>query len=291
MNSKILNLRANGIDFHCLDAGEGPLVLALHGFPDEATTWRHQIPALVEAGYRVVAPYMRGYTPSSAPADGRYEIASLGRDALGLIEALGVEKATLLGHDWGGLATYSAAVQDSSRIERIATVAMPYSMRMLMAYLNNVDQMKRSWYIFFFQLEIADMAVAEGDFALIERIWREWSPDWEAPSEVMASVKATLAKPGVLEAALGYYRSVFQADRQDPALAEASAMLGTAPVSVPALVLHGANDGCMGAELFEGCEELCVGGCETVCFEGAGHFLHQEKPEEFNRALLDWLGR
>jgi pimeloyl-ACP methyl ester carboxylesterase len=289
MDMNTIRLHANGIDFTCLEAGEGPLLLALHGFPDIATTWRHQVPALVERGYRVVAPYMRGYAPTSAAPDGRYQIAALGRDVAGLIDALGEPRATLLGHDWGALASYGAALFAPEKIERMATVAIPYGPGLLTAYLDNYAQTRRSWYIFFFQQELADFAVANDDFAFIDRLWSEWSPDWTAPAEVLREVKDTLAEPGVLQAALGYYRSTLRADLQDPALAEDTAKFAVTPITVPTFWIHGLNDGCMGVEVGEGMEAACTAGFDKLIVEGAGHFVHQEKPELFNEALLGWL--
>ncbi|MFT4569760.1 MAG: pimeloyl-ACP methyl ester carboxylesterase [Candidatus Binatia bacterium] len=291
MDQKTIKVRVGDIDFTCLEMGDGPLVLALHGFPDEAPTWRYQMPAIAAAGYRVVAPYTRGYAPTSAAPDGCYQIAALGRDALGLIDALGADTATLLGHDWGALASVSAALEAPEKIDRLATVAIPYGPRMLMAYIDNYDQIRRSGYIFFFLQELADLAVPNNDFEFIERIWGEWSPNWTAPPEVMASVKRTLGEPGVLAAALGYYRCMFRAELQDPALAEASALFGAAPITVPALHIHGRNDGCMGSEICEGMDAMYTADFGMVMIEGAGHFVHQEKPEEFNKSLLDWLKR
>ena len=102
-------IAANGVTFAYLTEGKGPLVLLLHGFPDTAHSWDRVIPALAAAGYRVVAPFMRGYHPTQIPADGQYDTDTLGRDALALISALGEEKAIVVGHDWGASAAYSAA--------------------------------------------------------------------------------------------------------------------------------------------------------------------------------------
>src|SRR5579872_1051858 len=102
-------VRASGIDFHVLEIGSGPLVLCLHGFPDTAHSFRHQMPALADAGFHVVAPFMRGYAPSGPAPDGRYDIGALGEDAINLIDALGASDAVIFGHDWGAVASYEAA--------------------------------------------------------------------------------------------------------------------------------------------------------------------------------------
>jgi pimeloyl-ACP methyl ester carboxylesterase len=288
--TKTIRVSANGIDFVCLEAGEGPLLLALHGFPDNAETFRHQTDAFVAAGYRVVAPYLRGYAPTSAPADDVYQTAALGRDVLGLIEALGADKATVIGHDWGAIAAYAAAALDPARIERLVAVAVPAGPGVAAGFLTSYEQQRRSWYTFFFQLDIADFAVANDDFAFIRKLWGEWSPGWQAPTEVLDSVVATLGQDGSITHAIAYYRAMFGDRHRDPALAEDQGRVDSDPINVPTLYVHGRNDGCMGLELADGMETIFPAGLERLVIEGAGHFLHQEKPQEFNEAVLRFLG-
>jgi pimeloyl-ACP methyl ester carboxylesterase len=110
---------ANGLEFAYLEAGAGPLALCLHGFPDSAWTWRHLLPALADAGFHAVAPFLRGYAPTAVPADGRYQTAVLALDAIGLHAALGGDdRAVLIGHDWGAIATYVAANHEPERWRR-----------------------------------------------------------------------------------------------------------------------------------------------------------------------------
>ena len=109
MEFQTRTITANGIQFHCLEAGTGPLVLCLHGFPDNAHTYHTLLPSLAEAGFYAVAPFMRGYAPTSASPDGRYQSVQLAQDAVALISALGAERADIVGHDWGGFATFGAA--------------------------------------------------------------------------------------------------------------------------------------------------------------------------------------
>lgn len=116
---------ANGIDFHYIEAGSGPLVLCLHGFPDNAYTYRYLLPVLAQAGFRAVAPFMRGYFPSGRPADERYESVLLARDAAALIAALGADQGCVIGHDWGGAATAGCAVLAPQRVHKIVTLAIP----------------------------------------------------------------------------------------------------------------------------------------------------------------------
>lgn len=282
-------VRARGLTFHTLEAGEGPLVLCLHGFPDHARSFRHQLPALASAGFRAVAPFLRGYAPTDAAPDGRYQSAALAEDAVALIEALGYEHAILFGHDWGAVATYGAALAAPQRVRKLVASAVPYGPRVMTAFTTDYDQQRRSWYMFFFQNPMAEVAVAHNDFAFLERLWRDWSPGWQWPGEEMDALKETFRRPGVLQAALDYYRAMFDPARQDPALAALQGRMMMEPIDVPSLVIHGADDGCMGASLLEGMGDLFPRGLRIEVVPRAGHFVHQERPEIVNRLVLDFL--
>jgi pimeloyl-ACP methyl ester carboxylesterase len=282
-------VRANGVRFATLEAGDGPLVLCLHGFPDQARSFRHQLPALAAAGFRAVAPYMRGYAPTEIPADGRYQTAVLALDAIELIAALGYSSAHIFGHDWGAIAAYGAAIRAPQKVTKLITAAVPHGPSVLSAFLESYDQQRRSWYMFFFQTPFAEPAVAHDDFRFIERLWQDWSPGWAYPAEEMEALKATFRSPGVLQAALGYYRQTLNPASQDPALAELQTTISMSPVAAPTLVFHGARDGCMGVELLDGMEALFPNGLRKAVIRDAGHFVHQEKPEEVNRLLIDFL--
>jgi pimeloyl-ACP methyl ester carboxylesterase len=282
-------VRANGVRFATLEAGDGPLVLCLHGFPDTAYSFRQQLPALAAAGFRAVAPFMRGYAPTEIPADGRYQSAVLALDAIELISALGYSSAGVFGHDWGAVAGYGAAIAAPEKITKLVTAAVPHGPSVLNAFMTNYDQQRRSWYMFFFQHPLADAAVSHNDFRFLERLWQDWSPGWRYSAEDLEALKVTFRSPGVVQAALGYYRQTLNPALQDPALAEAQAQIGMAPVPVPSLVFHGARDGCIGSELLEGMEVLFPHGLRKVVISDAGHFVHQEKPEEVNRISIEFL--
>ena len=285
----MLELDANGLRFVAHDAGRGPLVLCLHGFPDTPRSFRHQVPALVDAGYRVVAPYMRGYAPTEIPADGAYQTVVLGQDALGLIDALGAEQAIVFGHDWGALAAYALAAKHPRRISRLVAAAVPYGPAFLAAFTTSYEQLKRSWYTFFFQQPMAAVAVAHQDHRFIRRLWADWSPGWCVPEDELQIVCDTLARPGVLEAALAYYRCTLDPAFQRPELAEEQGAQHLSPIEVPTLYLHGRADGCMGVELTADMAGMFPAGLTSVIVDGAGHFVHQEKPDVVNDAILRFL--
>ncbi len=283
------SVTANGMRFATIEAGEGPLVLCLHGFPDNALTFKRQLPLLAGAGYYAVAPYMRGYAPTEIPADGVFQSAVLGLDTLALIEALGYEKAIIMGHDWGAVAAYAAALAAPEKLTRIITIALPYGTQVMNALLTDYDQLRRSWYIFFFQQPIAGAALAHDDYSMIERLWRDWSPGWDIPVEQLESVKQTFRNPGVAEAALAYYRQTLNVDLQRRELGQLQARLFVDPIEPPCLAIFGRDDGCLGVELLDGMEAFFPRGFKRAVLNEAGHFVHQEDVAGVNALVTEFL--
>jgi pimeloyl-ACP methyl ester carboxylesterase len=283
------SVQANGIAFHYLELGTGPLVLCLHGFPDNAYTYRYLLPVLAAAGFRAVAPFMRGYAPTSAAPDGRYQSVLLAQDAVALITALGAERAFLVGHDWGAQATYGAAVLAPERIARIVTLAAahPGAARGDLAW--SYDRLKGAWHAYFFQMPFAEQAVAANDFVFLEHWWRDAAPEYVPPPAIMENVKNTFRQPGVVTAALSYYRHTFHPAHRDPALEALQERVSTAPTPVPALAMHGTKDRPGRLEAFEMMDTLFTAGVEKVILPGTGHFLHLERPEEVNRRIVTFL--
>jgi pimeloyl-ACP methyl ester carboxylesterase len=288
-------VEANGLRFGYLSAGEsGPLALCLHGFPDSAWTWRHLLPQLADAGYRAVAPFLRGYAPTAVPEDGVYQSAMLGIDASALHDALGGDgDAVLIGHDWGALAAYCAVhdttADGASRWRRLVTMAVPPPGAVAAGFLS-YDQLQKSWYMFFFQHPLADVAVGMNDLDFVDRLWADWSPGYDASAD-LATTKTALRDPVNLAAAIGYYRATLgnvglSSDPAVTALQNASA--GTVPL--PTLYLHGKTDGCMGAELAQAATPfLAVDGSRLELVDDAGHFLHLERPDAVNELVLKFL--
>ncbi|MBO2451691.1 alpha/beta hydrolase [Actinomadura barringtoniae] len=288
----VRSVKANGLEFGYLEAGpaDGPLALCLHGFPDSAYTWRHLMPELAAAGYHAVAPFMRGYAPTGVPEDGAYQVGALASDANALHEAFGGgSDAVIIGHDWGAATTYGAAAAEPRRWRKAVTMALP-PINSLMAGFFTYEQLKRSFYIYLFQTQLAEMAL---NATFVEGLWRDWSPGYDAAEDV-AHVMNSLGTPANIGAAIGYYRAMLDPSRHVERYAieqAATATKGERPV----LYLHGAADGCLGADTFvpggdfTGVLGELPDGSRAELVADAGHFLQLERPDEVDRLVLEWL--
>lgn len=276
---------ANGIEFAYLEQGSGPLVLLLHGFPDTAHTWSHVMPALANAGYRAVAPFTRGYPPTSAGE--YYDSGTLATDARALIHALGEERAHVVGHDWGGATTYYLCAAFPDAVARAVTLAIPHPYAIAGSFLSP-RAIHAVFHFWFFQMPfLPETAVAANDFEFIDYLWSLWSPGFNDPEQI-ANVKRALAVDGALTSAIGYYRAMFDPAKQDPATAEVRQALAT-PIATPLMVLYGANDRAL--TVAPEMKGFFSGEFRQEIVEGAGHFLHRERPQDVERLILDWLAR
>jgi pimeloyl-ACP methyl ester carboxylesterase len=282
-----VRVRANGMDVACLVAGDGPLVLCLHGFPDSATSWRPVLGALASAGYRAVAPFMRGYAPTGPSPDGCYQIADLALDANALHDAFGGGPAMVVGHDWGAPAAYGAAILAPERWRAVVGMAVPPWGAMGRALVGNLDQVQRSWYMFLFQHPLAEHLVSSGDFAFIDRLWSQWSPGFTAGSAV-AAAKDAIRGDGCLAAALGYYRAALGGTHRDPARSDEQQRIDAGTPAQPLRYLHGANDGCIGTDVARDAAAHAPAGAEVRIVDGAGHFLQLERPDVVAAAVVEW---
>jgi pimeloyl-ACP methyl ester carboxylesterase len=293
MSPSTIQLTVGNRKFSALVAGpdDGPTVLCLHGFPDHHHSFRHQLPVLADAGYRAVAPLLRGYEPSSqgrrhVPDSHPLQVAA---DVQAWARELGGgEPVHIVGHDWGALVT-QATCWLSPELFRSATIfSVPPLHAMDVGIPRHPVQIRNSWYTLFFQLRgLADRIVASRDFAFIERLWRDWSPGWDWDPSDMNALKETFRQPNVLWFALAYYRATL-----NPFLADSRELrrLTYEPTDVATLTITGELDGCMDTRMYDYIDEsLFPRGLRVERIGGAGHFVHQEKPEEVNALLLDWL--
>lgn len=276
-----LTVRANGLVFSCLELGEGPLVLCMHGFPDTASTWTQLMPRVAALGYRVVAPNMRGYAPTQLPDDDDYRVWTFGQDVLSLIAALGHERAVIIGHDWGASAVYSAVAQAPEKIDRLIALAIPPPSS-LRPTLSNAWAIR---HFVSFQLRGRTLARYRRDpLGFLRGIYKRWSPRWEPDDAEFADVIEAFAQPGSLEAAFHYYWTFFKDARS-----RETRRLNTTRITVPTLLLGGDAD-ILSVDNWEWVGRAFDAPYEVEIVRGAGHFLHRERPEEVASLICDWLG-
>jgi pimeloyl-ACP methyl ester carboxylesterase len=279
---------ANGLEFGILEEGSGPLALCLHGFPDTARTWRHLLPELAATGYHAVAPFLRGYAPTSIPEDGAYQAGALAADANALHAALGGDgDAVLVGHDWGAFAAYGAGSLAPERWRRIVAMSVPPPAATARA-MTSYDQVKRSFYIFMFQSPRAETIVGGNGMAFFDRLWQDWAPGYDAAEDVSA-VKESLADPDRLGAAIGYYRAMVNPASHLPRYSQEQEALGKITPQ-PVLYLHGEDDGSLRVDSAETVAAQLSSASRVELIPGVGHFPHLEQPAKVNEKILSWLG-
>jgi pimeloyl-ACP methyl ester carboxylesterase len=271
----VKTIHAGDIDLAYFESGSGPLVVLLHGFPDTPHTWDDLRPRLVAAGYRTVAPFLRGYAPSTIPSGDEYAVAQLGGDVIALVEALGEQRAILIGHDWGASAAYAAANLEPERVARMVTLAIPHPA----AFLKHPDAIKASPHLAELARPDAGAALARDDFRGVNDLYARWSPSWTVPDGELEPVKNAFTAPGCLEGALGYYRA-FAAGAPDPRL--------FGKTSVRTLTFRGTTDGSGDQSVFADQADGFTVPVEVVEV-AAGHFPHREQPNEVAERILAFL--
>jgi pimeloyl-ACP methyl ester carboxylesterase len=267
-------ITANGVELAYRAAGAGPLVLLVHGFPDTACGWDPVLLGLSRAGFRAVAPYLRGYHPSQLAPDGRYDALALGQDLVELIAALGSASAVVVGHDWGAAAAYAAAQLMPERVRMLVAVAIPHPA----AVTPSPGLAWRGRHFIRFKLPGAVRAFARDDFAMVDELVKRWSPAWSPPAtdDATRAAKAGFALPGRAAAAIAYYR---QMPLVPPAILRRR-------VSVPAVLFAGEQDGVVtDLGVFDASRRWFDRGVEVVRMPG-GHFLHREHPDRFTAELV-----
>lgn len=283
---------ANGdLRFSARALGEGPLVLLIHGFPDDYHSFDALLEPIAAAGYRVVAPMLRGYEPSSQSPRDLYHLIHLAEDVFAWMQALGAKQCHLVGHDWGALTSYVAAALQPKRFSSLSTLAIPHLRRSLVGVAEVPGQLVKSSYILLMQFaRVAEHIVARDDYAFVETLWKLWSPDWRYTPEDLEQVKSTFRAEGVVHAATQYYRCLLQPLSLST---QQSWRLLTTPILVPTLALTGEHDGCMDTRLYDTLmrEQDFEKGLMVKRLATTGHFLHREAPEEVAALLLDWFAR
>ena len=305
----------NGINLHIAEAGEGPLVLLVHGFPELWYSWRHQLPALAEAGYHAVAPDVRGYGDSDKPHEiEAYAMRQMVADYVGILDALGEEKAVIAGHDWGSSMAWTSAALHPERYRAVVGMSVPYLPRSPMPPLQMMDAMfpGKFFYILYFQ----DPGVAEAEFeADVRRSLRlfTWAASGEArnmagfgTAMVNKPRGATLfdgapevegVPPWMTEEELDVYVEAFEKSGFRGPINRYRCMdidheqipeLQDRKIEVPALFIYGEADGVMSFAPMDPMKQL-VPNLKIVSFPGVGHWTQQERAAETNTALIEFL--
>jgi pimeloyl-ACP methyl ester carboxylesterase len=295
MEPRHRQLPVNGIELHLAELGSGPPVVLCHGFPELWYSWRHQLPTLADAGYRALAPDLRGYGGSSIPSDVEaYDILSLCGDLVGLLDELGEERAVFVGHDWGATVVWTLALAHPDRVAAVAGLSVPFVPQ---APAAPIDILRRrlgdDFYIVWFQQPgVADEALGRDVRRTLttSRVWTsEWAeadeeprtPEWLTEEELDVYVD-TFERTG-FTGGLNYYRNI---DRNW----ELTGPLAARRIEQPALFLTGSRDPVQRFMNTDAMDDWCTDLRGKVVVEGAGHWIQQERPAEVNEALVRFVG-
>lgn len=266
-------IEANGLKHFVVDEGSGPAVVLIHGFPDSADLWRNQVPALVDAGFRVIAPDLRGLGDSDKPEGVQnYVILNAMADVRAIMDELGVERAHVVGHDFGAGVAWVTAIAQPERVEKLVVLSVGHP-----GTFNRpvFKQMQMSWYTFFFQFEgIAETVLMRDNWSLF-REWLSSSPDRERSIEAMS-------RPGALTAGLSWYRANIRPEVW-------GIEIPFPEVSAPTMGIWGSEDFALSEEQMTDSVQYLAGEWRYERIDGAGHWFMLEKPDEVNALLLDFL--
>lgn len=284
MQTETTYIEANEIKLHVVMAGpeDGQPVILLHGFPEFWYGWKKQIPALAEAGYRVIVPDQRGYNLSDKPKGVKaYTLAKLADDILGLMDALGYEKVNLVGHDWGAVVAWALAIWHPERLHKLGILNVPHPAVML-NFLRRGDpeQLRRSWYVFAFQIPwLPEAIMRSGNWRGATRVLRGSGKIHTFTNEDIAEYKKAWSQPGAMKAMLNWYRA---AVRYLPKL------LKDVRVKVPTLMLWGMQDVALSHRMARPSIDYCEDG-RLVFFEDATHWVQHDEAESVAKLLIEFL--
>lgn len=277
----------NNLRIHYVSAGKGPLVLLLHGFPEFWYSWRHQIPVLAER-FRVVAPDMRGYNLTEKPMGvRRYRLELLMEDLRGLIHHLGERRVVLVAHDWGGGVAWPFAARYPQLVDRLVILNCPPPTVLMRHLMSNRAQLRRSYYMFLFQLPLLpELVLRARDYRLVEKAFRGWAIDKGAFTDHdIAMFKEAAAKPGALTGGINYYRAAFRQFLRSPH----TALENRAKVRCPTLVIWAEEDRALGKEMTLDFHREVEGPLTIRYIPNCSHWVQQERPKEVNSLIMEFL--
>ena len=265
-----------------------PLVMLVHGFPDTPHGWDAVAQGLLAAGYRVLRPWLRGYTPSSVHPDADYDAYAASLDLLAWQRELGQQPIHLIGHDWGAIAAMAAVASEPSAWQSLTILAIPPFQRVERAWRLLPAQLRNSAYMLEMQSLNAVQGIRANDCARLHELWQIWSPGWDFTPAQFAPVQQAFLEADVAWAATRYYRALFTPWRGNTRMLYT---LARRALKVPTLALTGAQDGCMQAELFDVLVDPAMfpAGIQCQRLPDCGHFLQAEQPQAVLLALLPHL--
>jgi epoxide hydrolase 4 len=271
------------VQLHYVEAGEGPLVVLLHGFPEFWYGWRQQIQPLAAAGFRVVAPDLRGYNLSSRPEDvAAYATTPLVDDIRGLIAERGAESAMLAGHDWGGTVAWDTAMQYPEVVNRLAILNAAHP-RKLSEGLHHPGQLRRSWYFFFFDLpDLPETVVRANDWHFFRHFLRDAKPAFT--EEQAERYVQAWSQPGAATGMINYYRSSVRQNQK-------AAVAAIRPIAAPTLVIWGERDRYLNPDLAEPDHDDVPNLDRVERLPDASHWVHHDEPERVTQLLTDFFGK
>ena len=284
------DVTANGVRFHLAEYGPeaGPLVLLLHGFPEFWWSWRHQLVALGAAGFRAVAPDLRGYGGSDKPPRG-YDAYTLSSDVAGMIRALGASSAHVVGHDWGGLLGWSVATLHPGAVRSLAVLGMPHPLRLRSALLRDHAQRRAASHLAYFQLpKLPEARLLRMDGAFVVELLQRWGGPGFPDDETAARCREAIQIAGVAHSSLEWYRWAVRSLTRPSGLRFLT-LMGRG-VDVPVLQLHGDLDRCLLPASAEGSKAWAHDGYTFELLAGVGHFPHEEAPDAVTAALMAHAG-
>lgn len=274
------HIYTNGINLHYVTQGEGDLMLFLHGFPECWYSWRHQIPEFAR-DHKVVAIDLRGYNDSDKPSDpSAYKMSELVADVKGVIEGLGYQRCTLIGHDWGGAIAWNFADEYPQFLDRLIILNLPHPAKFSQG-LRTLQQLLKSWYIFFFQIPyLPEFLIQLNDYQVLETAFEGMAVKKDAFSQAdIDFYKNAFAKRGALTAAINYYRNAFQSG-----IIEKNWSI----LEVPTLMIWGEKDTALGKELTYGTERY-VRDFQIRYIPNCSHWVQQEQPDLVNQYIQEFI--
>ena len=282
-------IETNHIKLYVLTDGPktSPSVVLLHGFPEFHYGWQKQIPALVDAGFRVIVPDQRGYNLSDKPKGiSSYGVDILAKDIIGLLDHFGIEKTYLVGHDWGAVVAWTLALNYPERFKTLAILNVPHPDVMTRCILENEEQRKKSWYVFFFQIPFfVEWTLRRDNFRNLTRMLVGSGRKSTFSADDLTQYKKAWSQPGALTGMVNWYRAIF---RRSFKYAFQRKNILARRVKVPTLMLWGKRDVALSHEMVEPSIELCEQG-EAVLFEKATHWVQHDEADEVNKKLIQFF--